>query len=114
MALCASCVCLCACTPSLSLSFSLQGLTGPNKLTDSTNTLALALPTRPPDSGTKDPDGLVKAIAVVAMYHGREEMERYVEECVRITQVRDGGCAVYIAFRELYIEWFMIWACYGV
>ena len=46
------------------------------------------------DSGSKDPDGLVKAIAVVAMYHGREEMERYVEECVRITQVRDGGCAV--------------------
>ena len=40
----------------------------------------------------------MKAIAVVAMYHGREEMERYVEECVRITQVRDGGCALLYTF----------------
>jgi ADP-ribosylglycohydrolase len=38
------------------------------------------------DSGSKDPDGLVKAIAVVAMYHGRPEMEGLVEQCVRITQ----------------------------
>jgi ADP-ribosylglycohydrolase len=38
------------------------------------------------DSGSKDPDGLVKVIAVVAMYHGRQEMEGLVEECVRITQ----------------------------
>ena len=39
------------------------------------------------DTGSKDPDGLVKVIAVVAMYHGRQEMEGLVEECVRITQV---------------------------
>ena len=39
------------------------------------------------DTGSKDPDGLVKVIAVVAMYHGSQEMEGLVEECVRITQV---------------------------
>lgn len=42
------------------------------------------------DTGSKDPDGLVKAIGVAAMYHGRPDMLEKVGECVRITQV--GGC----------------------
>ena len=39
------------------------------------------------DAGSKDPDGLLKAIAIVAMYHGRPELLAKVEECVRVTQV---------------------------
>lgn len=38
------------------------------------------------DAGSKDPDGLLKAIAIVAMYHGRPELLAKVEECVRVTQ----------------------------
>lgn len=43
------------------------------------------------DSGSKDPDGLVKAIGMVAMYHGRPDMLQKVEECVRVTQVSEPG-----------------------
>ena len=43
------------------------------------------------DTGSKDPDGLVKAIAVLAMYHGRENMMEQVEACVRVTQVSGWG-----------------------
>ena len=41
------------------------------------------------DSGSKDPDGLVKAISIVAMYHGKPELLAKVEECVTVTQVRE-------------------------
>ena len=88
---------------------SLQDLMQLSKLTGSTITLDLALPfeaTRrhsaspktfmakreereeeQSDTGSKDPDGLVKAIAVVAMYQGQPEMLDNVEQCVRVTQV---------------------------
>ena len=39
------------------------------------------------DTNSKDPDGLVKAIGIVGMYHGRQEMLDRVKECVEITQV---------------------------
>ena len=39
------------------------------------------------DTGSKDPDGLVKAIAVVAMHQGQPDLLDKVEQCVRVTQV---------------------------
>ena len=39
------------------------------------------------DTNSKDPDGLVRAIGVVGMYHGHSDMEKMVEYCVRVTQV---------------------------
>ena len=41
------------------------------------------------DSGSKDPDGLVKTISIMAMYHGKPELLAKVEECVTVTQVRE-------------------------
>ena len=43
------------------------------------------------DSGSKDPDGLVKCIGIVGRYHGNEALLDKVEECVRVTQVWEGG-----------------------